>query len=59
MSDLVWTDEPPTQPGWYWWNLRGTVVIQFFSREMIVEIKSGHYCPKGRWSGPIPEPREA
>ena len=68
---LVWTKEPPTVPGWYWYTQRD------FSRPRIVQIMyrgldtdrltasfAGNEEDKwvedmvGRWAGPIPMPEE-
>ena len=68
---LMWTKEPPTVPGWYWYQ-------RYFSRPRIVQIMyrgldtdrltasfAGNEEDEwvedmvGRWTGPIPMPEEA
>ncbi len=71
MTDLTWTDKPPTEPEWYMWEPwdypeRPRVNVELFSfcGRIVGRSVPGEplgvvaiYMP-GRWAGPIPEPRE-
>ncbi len=60
----VWTKQPPTEPGWYWWRESLPML------GMIVLVSSGkvhsmfHHTPfaeapelaGGEWFGPLQEP---
>jgi hypothetical protein len=57
-QSLKWSDEPPTEPGWYWykseWDNHPFKVIRFYGKDDMEEaIKNSD-----RWAGPIPEPIE-
>ena len=54
---LVWTKEPPTVPGWYWWREKdrpeGKAII-IYTNDMDLM-----YCADSEeWAGPIPMPEE-
>ena len=70
---LTWTTEPPTSPGFYWWQCDGHIK----EGPQIAHIKVGtnhtrgglemrfihhgptyHHCDKCQWAGPIPTPQE-
>jgi len=60
-----WTKQPPTEPGWYWWRVRGNASITlkvYFSGGIlrantrpyplpVIEINNGEW-----WAEQIPEP---
>ncbi len=57
---LVWTKEPPKEPGWYWHR-----TIMVLRPEMVhaVRCEDGHVFwgvdfPDSEWAGPIPLPEE-
>ena len=61
---LVWTDEPPKVPGWYWWrgykhmapmplNVQDGVIVQYPITTL--RAVSDVY---GKWAGPIPMPKD-
>jgi hypothetical protein len=50
---LVWTTEPPTEPGWYWAKAKGGATWTFhFNGEEFWHGDVTHFA------GPIPEPQE-
>jgi hypothetical protein len=65
MAGLRWTEEKPTEPGWYWY--RGEVDD---ADPLIVEVdRAGYFqwpdggfqevkLTKGEWAGPIPLPEK-
>ena len=54
---LTWTDEAPTEPGWYWCEYKaygtGKWVIGMESKWTASTVLRGR-----RWAGPIPKPPE-
>lgn len=64
MTDLRWTRETPTEPGWYWMR-RGSgypdpqVVLLDFDCFWVVGVDESFPLRDGEWAGPIPEPEEA
>lgn len=54
---LVWTTEPPSEPGWYWRRFNGNVAIEYIPPWKIAEVKALQLG--WEFSGPIPEPAEA
>ena len=66
MSELTWTSEKPTAPGWYWWRSPTDRVMicdvyewdyMFFVTTIGEPLRVGGMA--GQWAGPIPEPVEA
>lgn len=63
---MKWTDEKPSEKGWYWWNApdRAPTIVavryqQFWEFSHGGIWRSLSYAnPRGKWSGPIPEPDE-
>lgn len=52
---LAWSSEPPSEPGFWWWELcgnRGVDLIQDPEKRVVKDYRA-------RWAGPIPEPKEA
>lgn len=52
---LVWSSEPPSEPGFWWWELcghRGVDLIQDPEKRVVRDYRA-------KWAGPIPEPKEA
>ena len=52
---LEWSSEPPSEPGFYWWELcgqRGVDLIQDPEKRVVRDYRA-------KWAGPIPEPKEA
>ena len=66
--ELVWTSEPPTEPGWWWYDFNGefgstptevwVTTDEIWARPLGTISRPIHEW-KGRWAGPIPEPRES
>jgi hypothetical protein len=56
MSELVWTTERPTVPGWYWGRHAHILdlVMVWVGQDA---IDSDLFKPGTEWAGPIPEPR--
>jgi hypothetical protein len=58
---LVWTTDPPTEPGWYWVRNTSDTTMSpyYFDSE---EFWNGNDTYEPRWfthfAGPIPEPQE-
>lgn len=51
---LVWTNEAPSEPGFWWWELlgnKGVDLIQDPAKRVVNDYRA-------KWAGPIPEPRE-
>lgn len=51
---LVWTNEPPSEPGFWWWELlgnKGVDLIKDPAKRVVNDYRA-------KWAGPIPEPRE-
>jgi len=68
---LVWTKEPPTEPGWYWTGVRHKGKLsQEIVEVALVQFGLGYWShitddwemvqrPVGYfWAGPIPQPTE-
>lgn len=52
---LEWGSEPPSEPGFWWWELcgqRGVDLIQDPEKRVVKDYRT-------KWAGPIPEPQEA
>lgn len=50
---LVWSSEPPSESGFWWWELcgnRGVDLIQDPEKRVIRDYRA-------KWAGPIPEPK--
>jgi len=75
MTDrLTWTDEPPTEPGWYWLRTNPDVgisprVVKVIERDASLRVNDtlddagidhelGDY-DNYQWAGPIPQPVES
>lgn len=51
---LVWSSEPPSEPGFWWWELlghKGVDLIQDPEKRVIRDYRA-------KWAGPIPKPKE-
>ena len=67
-AELTWTDGPPTEPGWYWYKTRRETLacmrLRLEGGKLMIRDIFGDTdefddrCWRGRWAGPIPEPRE-
>jgi hypothetical protein len=59
---LVWTTEPPTEPGWYWvfWKDSSPEVgvYEFNGEEFWVGADTHTLDWLSHFAGPIPEPQE-
>lgn len=68
---LVWTKEPPTVPGWYWYTQRDFSrprIVQIMYRGLDTDRLTASFAGNeedewvedmvGRWAGPIPMPEE-
>lgn len=65
---LRWTNETPTEAGWYFSRVNSivNVVLLGGSAEELCVLDGGKLCPVGgfshgrtvEWAGPIPEPQE-
>jgi hypothetical protein len=65
-SQMVWTPEKPTVPGWYWWKriCREKQIVRLIlspaGHPNIEVIGTDQYAPgyydDGLWAGPIPPP---
>lgn len=61
---LVWTDEKPTVPGWYWWRTDSLpphiIAIGREGTQWVVSFTAAtgysDRIPFGQFAGPIPEP---
>lgn len=52
---LEWSSDPPTEPGFWWWELlghKGVDLIQDPEKRVVKDYRA-------KWAGPIPEPKEA
>ena len=73
MSEIYWTTEHPTKPGYYWWkegkdsrpypSLRKVSYVKY-TKQWIVSVYNSdefQYLDNvdGFWAGPVPEPQEA
>lgn len=68
VEGLEWTEEKPTAPGWYWYQLAYQEIVEVFEvvasrHSMRVRFGDGSVrsiasC-SGEWSGPIPPPTDA
>jgi len=68
MTDrLTWTDQPPTEPGWYWHQYPDRQkpakvhALYKWEGEICVNPHNGSPGTKaeeygGQWAGPIPQP---
>ena len=62
---LVWTDEAPKKPGWYWLRNERSVIVVEVDDELVYAY-GGHRKrtdlelerDEWTWAGPIPEPVE-
>ena len=66
MPNLTWTDDPPTEPGWWWYEHAGipTLTQVWCLEEGVIARPMNMFSEPverwhGRWAGPIPEPMEA
>ena len=67
MKPLVWTNEPPKGPGWYWFKTAYRIHIVSVEHDPR-KVGDLYICVgsvgiwmsnlHGQWAGPIPEPRE-
>lgn len=64
MNPLVWTTDPPTEPGWYWLydRLYGSRVV-CVSHGLVSDGFAAlniplRHCVDCKWAGPIPQPTE-
>ena len=56
---LRWTNEPPAEPGWYWFrNMHTKGEIYLPQIVHTVQIKGRKPHPADEWAGPIQEPVE-
>ena len=68
---LVWTKEPPTVPGWYWYtqsDFSRPRIVQLMYRGLDTDRLTASFAGNeedewvedmvGRWAGPIPMPEE-
>lgn len=68
---LVWTKEPPTVPGWYWYtqsDFSRPRIVQLMYRGLDTDRLTASFAGNeedewvedmvGRWAGPIPIPEE-
>ena len=68
---LVWTKEPPTVPGWYWYtqsDFSRPRIVQIMYRGLDTDRLTASFAGNeedewvedmvGRWAGPIPMPEE-
>ena len=63
---MKWTNEPPTEPGYYWFSSEpGTkrIFLVFDNLGILTVFDFTNHPPSvsqlhGRWAGPIPEPEE-
>lgn len=60
MTNLIWTDEKPKRPGWYWYRFGELCQVAVIK---INEKDCEHFAafPKSHaeYAGPIPEPTDA
>jgi hypothetical protein len=56
---LVWTTDPPTEPGWYWvrWT-DGETDVDHFDMGYFSEDSPSPFGAFTHFAGPIPEPQE-
>ncbi len=62
---MKWTNEPPTEPGWYWWRRRAAEtpkIMLVTALDRVYEMRSvGFYEPPssigGEWYGPLEYPK--
>ena len=52
---LAWSSEPPSEPGFWWWELCGNRGVDLIQDPEKRVVKDYH----AKWAGPIPEPKEA
>ena len=50
----VWTDEPPTEPGWYWMRLEDCEPRIIYLNAY--HLRGSTYVSTTKWSGPIATP---
>jgi hypothetical protein len=62
---LVWTTEPPTEPGWYWVRWKNGLCDVELGRltdvpigAMLLEHQMLGFANFSHFAGPIPEPQE-
>ena len=64
---MVWTQDTPTVPGWYWHRSPSGVIwveeLALRGGQLVVVDQNGRAhaletC-SGEWAGPIPQPEEA
>lgn len=48
MTDTVWRDDPPTEPGWYWVDISGAEHDQWATKSQVI----GWLKPQG-WKIPF------
>jgi hypothetical protein len=71
MTELVWTKDKPTVPGWYWWRRNGDAQILEVSvgggrnDRCRLWVRRGDEAAirvddlNGDWAGPLDPPKEA
>jgi hypothetical protein len=61
---LVWTTEPPTEPGWYWvkdqsnHSFSRVTVLRWSEGELHDSYNTWSRVEFSHFAGPIPEPQE-
>ena len=64
MPELIWTKQPPTVPGWYWWRAYGAIAVMEVCEqdgEMIAQNDGCWFKARfadGEWAGPLTLPKE-
>ena len=62
---MKWTDEKPSEPGWYWYKPAGGRKVPYILEVVSIRSRFLGRTPNGltpvdysfgQWSGPIPEP---
>ena len=64
---LVWTEDPPIEPGWYWYQVIGAPETHqilyvyphsrgYLARQAFPTDEASVTSLHCRWAGPIPEP---
>lgn len=66
---MKWTDESPTEPGWYWYRQKENVPEKYWRPHQVVAVDDCLFVSTtkhgndrevkfftGQWAGPIEEP---